>query len=144
VTTETVPGGSVPKLFRNTKTTGTASLECNFATAAILNMIFTRKKAIQVTCVHENFHTIQFAMTKQLSGDGVPQNFPRSWIEGTAVLMEDLGFNYVHDYFQYVPDYDPQPNVFESDDNGDNLIKMASLQSTCHSLPQIHHASVFI
>ena len=73
------------------------------------------EKAIQVTCVHENFHTIQFAMTKQLTADQFPLDFPVSWLEGTAVLMEDLGFNYVHDYIQYIGDYfdNPHATVFE-------------------------------
>jgi len=119
VTTETVPGGIGFRSYFEIQNNWNSFAGVQFRDGSYPEYDIYPQKAIQVTCVHENFHTIQFAMTKQLSGDGVPQNFPRSWIEGTAVLMEDLGFNYVHDYFQYVPDYDPQQTVFESDDNGD-------------------------
>jgi len=78
------------------------------------------EKAIQVTCVHEFFHTIQYAMTRQIVDGFIPQDFPVSWIEGTAVLMEDNGFNYVHDYLQYVDDYfnDPTTQVLEPLNDG--------------------------
>jgi hypothetical protein len=83
------------------------------------------EKAIRVTCVHEFFHTSQYAMTRQLVDGYVPQDFPVSWIEGTAVLMEDCGFNYVHDYLQYVDDYfnDPTVQVLEPVDYDISLYK---------------------
>jgi hypothetical protein len=78
------------------------------------------EKAINVTCVHEFFHTIQYAMTRQVVDGYVPEDFPVSWIEGTAVLMEDEGFNYVHDYFQYIDDYFsfPTTQVLEPSNDG--------------------------
>jgi hypothetical protein len=73
------------------------------------------EKAIQVTCAHEFFHTIQYAMTRQIVLNFIPEDFPVSWVEGTAVLMEDCGFNYVYDYQQYLDSYfmDPASQVLE-------------------------------
>jgi hypothetical protein len=83
------------------------------------------EKAIQVTCVHEFFHTIQYAMTRQLSDSYVPADFPVSWIEGTAVNMEDRGFNYVHDYLQYLDPFfsDPTAEVLEPVDSDISVYK---------------------
>jgi hypothetical protein len=80
------------------------------------------EKAVQVTCAHEFFHTVQYAMTREVVYDYIPEDFPVSWVEGSAVLMEDCGFNYVHDYLQYLDAYfnDPTATVLEpSDDNTD-------------------------
>ena len=65
----------------------------------------------RVTCAHEFFHTIQFAMAWNLNVDGIPDSFPLSWIEGTAVMMEGLAFEYVHDYLQYTWDYFDNPTI---------------------------------
>jgi hypothetical protein len=79
------------------------------------------EKPIRVTCVHEFFHTIQYAMTRQVVDGYVPEDFPVSWIEGTAVLMEDEGFNYVHDYLQYVSDYFDYPTTQVLEPSNDGL-----------------------
>jgi len=135
----TVPGGIGSEVISNTKQLEQLRWSANFATAAILNMIFTRKKAIQVhACTRISYYSIRD--DKALSGDGVPQN-PRSWIEGTAVLMEDLGFNtstIISNTFLIMT----LNKRFLNRMIMAISIKMASLQSTCHSLPQIHHASV--
>jgi len=64
------------------------------------------EKAVRVTCAHEFFHAIQYSMIHfTRSPDMVNiflDNFPVSFTEGTAVLMEDLGFDYVNDYIQYI------------------------------------------
>ena len=59
----------------------------------------------RVTCAHEFFHAIQYAMAWNLSADATPDSFPLSWIEGSAVMMEGLAFEYVYDYIQYTYDY---------------------------------------
>jgi|WetSurMetagenome_2_1015567.scaffolds.fasta_scaffold00185_18 hypothetical protein len=73
------------------------------------------EKAVGVTCCHEFFHGVQFAMTRQYSvdynGDMFLDGFPSSWLEGTAVLMEGLGFEYAHDYIQYVSIFFDNPTA---------------------------------
>ena len=69
--------------------------------------------AVRVTCVHEFFHAIQYSMTWKENSFSVSQfldDFPVSWLEGTAVLMENIGFDSVNDYLQYVSFYSKNPN----------------------------------
>jgi hypothetical protein len=68
------------------------------------------EKAVRVTCCHEFFHGVQYSMARSNTylGDGVNQwldHFPVTFLEASAVLMEDLGFDYVNDYFQYANDF---------------------------------------
>ena len=75
-----------------------------------LNYMAHPENAAHVTCVHENFHGVQFSMFWN-SGDN-PYGFdyfPLGWIEGTAVLMEHLGFDYVKDYIQYAAGFFSAP-----------------------------------
>jgi hypothetical protein len=63
------------------------------------------ENALRVTCCHEFFHGVQYAMTRQYdqsTGEVILDDLPASLLEGSAVLMEDLGFNYVNDYVQYM------------------------------------------
>ena len=69
-------------------------------------------RGINVTAAHEFFHSIQFAMNMS--------NFPLSWIEGTSVLMESLGFDTVRDYIQYSRDYFSRPDTTILNDAPDN------------------------
>ena len=66
-----------------------------------LNYNVHPENAAHVTCVHENFHGIQFSMLWNSDTQGSFDYFPLGWIEGTAVMMEHLGFDYVKDYIQY-------------------------------------------
>jgi hypothetical protein len=68
---------------------------------------------IRVTCVHELFHCIQYAMAWNVVYY-IPDNFPLGWLESTAVLMEELGFDYINDYLQYGTAffYDPGMQFF--------------------------------
>ena len=67
-----------------------------------LNYRINPQNAAHVTCVHENFHGIQFSMFWNQQQSTNPYDyFPTGWIEGTAVLMEHLGFDYIKDYIQY-------------------------------------------
>jgi hypothetical protein len=69
--------------------------------------------AVRVTCVHEFFHAIQYSMTWKENSFNASQfldDFPVSWLEGTAVLMENIGFDSVNDYLQYVSFYSKNPN----------------------------------
>lgn len=67
----------------------------------------------QVTCAHELFHGIQYAMSWNSDND----DFPLSWLEGTAVLMEGLAFNDIKDYLQYTATFfnNPQMSFFNAD-----------------------------
>jgi hypothetical protein len=51
-------------------------------------------KALQVTAAHEYFHAVQFAYD---------QGEARWFMEGSAVWMEDVVYNGINDYLQYVP-----------------------------------------
>jgi hypothetical protein len=70
----------------------------------------------RVTCSHEFFHTIQYAMARSVNPYiEVSDSFPKSWLEGTAVMMEGLAFRYVYDYIysgQYAPGYFDNPTLF--------------------------------
>lgn len=62
------------------------------------------EKAVRVTCCHEFFHGVQYTMARSDLSNLYNQyvdDFPVSFLESSAVLMEDLGFDYVNDYFQY-------------------------------------------
>lgn len=67
--------------------------------------------AARVTCVHEFFHAIQYSMTwKNNERDtAYLDDFPVSWLEGTATLMENIGFDSVNDYLQYVKYFSENP-----------------------------------
>ena len=66
---------------------------------------------VRVTCAHEFFHAVQYAMCRNLNGAIHLDDFPLSWIEGTATSMEELLFGDINDYVQYAniffsyPDY---------------------------------------
>ncbi|MBN1128773.1 MAG: hypothetical protein JXA71_07290 [Chitinispirillaceae bacterium] len=71
---------------------------------------------IRVTCAHELFHAVQYAMTwNTLFGDDL-DDFPLGFIEGTAVLMEEIAFDYVNDYLQYATAFfsDPRMSFFDA------------------------------
>ncbi len=79
------------------------------------------EKGIRITAVHEFFHSIQYAMSRQVVGDVYLDDFPISWIEGTAVLMEELGFDYVNDYTQYLEEFFTNPTMPMLDGTYDGL-----------------------
>jgi len=68
------------------------------------------ENGIRVTCAHELFHGVQYAMTWNVSGLSL-DNYPLSWIEGTAVLMEELGFDSINDYLQYSKKFFNDPGM---------------------------------
>ena len=76
---------------------------------------------IRVTGVHEFFHAIQFAMTRSYTGqnDAYLDDFPVTWLEGSAVLMEQAGFADIKDYLQYADSYfsDPTLDLFTGYDD---------------------------
>ena len=70
--------------------------------------------ALRVTCAHEFFHAVQFAMVWTLNLD----DFPLAWLEGSAVLMEEIAYPEINDYFQYIRDFFINPRIsLLSDDN---------------------------
>ena len=70
------------------------------------------EKGINVTCVHEFFHAIQFRMCRSLRNEIFIDSFPVSWLEATAGMMEEAGFSDVNDYVQYSDTYFSDPSRF--------------------------------
>ena len=75
--------------------------------------------AIRVTCAHEFFHAIQFAMIWNVVTLGTLQldDYPISWLEGTATSMEEIGFPSINDYVQYAGGYFDEPETPFFNDN---------------------------
>ena len=70
--------------------------------------------ALRVTCAHEFFHAIQYAMFWNKNLD----DFPLGWLEGSAVLMEEIAYPEINDYFQYISDFftdDPRISLLTDD-----------------------------
>ncbi len=70
------------------------------------------EKGIRITCTHELFHAIQYRMTRKVVNDIYLDDFPLSWIEGTAGMMEELAYPEVNDYLQYCKSYFDNPTRF--------------------------------
>ena len=66
---------------------------------------------IRVTCAHEFFHAVQYAMSWHVEDDIWLDDFPLSWTEGSAVTMEETGFDSINDYLQYSTTYFSRPTV---------------------------------
>ncbi len=60
------------------------------------------EKGIRITCAHEFFHAIQYGLVHEVTDVIYLDDFPVSWLEGCAVMMEELAFSEVNDYTQYV------------------------------------------
>ncbi|MBD3346417.1 MAG: hypothetical protein GF401_15295 [Chitinivibrionales bacterium] len=69
------------------------------------------EQGIRVTCAHEFFHAIQYAMSWRVEDQVYLDDFPLAWIEGSAVLMEELAFEDIDDYIQYSKDYFYSPTI---------------------------------
>lgn len=65
--------------------------------------------ALRVTCSHELFHAVQYAVSWEVRGYAYLDNFSYGWTEGSAVLMEDIAFPEVKDYLQYITVYFNNP-----------------------------------
>lgn len=66
---------------------------------------------VRVSCPHEFFHAIQYAMSWNVQSDIWIDDFPYSWTEGTAVCMEELAFDSINDYHQYAQAYFNNPDI---------------------------------
>lgn len=91
----------------------------------------------RVTCPHEFFHTIQYAMAWSVyQDDAAPDSFPLSWTEGTAVMMEGLAFRYVYDYIQYTSDYfdDPTMTILDPTDESMAIYTNSLMTKFLHEL----------
>ena len=90
-------------------------------TSPYLNYSRHPEQAVRVTCVHEFFHTIQFAMAWQIPEQPSQfiDDFPMSWLEGTAANMENVGFDSVNDYVQYLSYFfeNPTSTILNDDQN---------------------------
>lgn len=88
----------------------------------IINYQSHPEKAIRITCAHEFFHAVQFSMIHSVNDNIYLDQYPVSWIEATAVMMEELAFDYVNDYTQYVDIFLQNPanfSFFSQSVNGD-------------------------
>ncbi len=74
----------------------------------LLGYEYAPENAIRVTCAHEFFHSIQYAMVENTDNF---DDFPFSWLEGTATSMEELAFPYVNDYLQYTNYFFQNPSM---------------------------------
>jgi hypothetical protein len=92
------------------------------------------EQAVRVTAVHEFFHTIQFAMTRNVNNvdSNYLDDFPLSWLEATAVLMEEMGFDDINDYLQYATDYFDNPTLDVFSGYGDYTISLLLMYVTQH------------
>ncbi len=77
------------------------------------------EKAVRITAAHEFLHAIQYAMSHMVSGTIHLDHYPISWLEASAVLMEELAFDYVNDYIQYIPEFFSRPTASLFDDGQD-------------------------
>jgi hypothetical protein len=71
--------------------------------------------ALRVTCAHEFLHSIQYSMVWTINLD----NLSYGWLEGSAVLMEELAFPEINDYLQYISSYFSNPRIPLLSDNED-------------------------
>jgi len=69
--------------------------------------------ALRVTCAHEFLHSIQYAMVWTIDLDYLPYG----WLEGSAVLMEEIAFPEINDYLQYINAYFSNPKTTLLNDN---------------------------
>ena len=77
------------------------------------------ENGVRVTCPHEFFHGVQYAMSWTSDND----YFPLAWLEGTAVLMEGLAFFGIKDYLQYTDLFFSNPQMSFFDPNAyDNSV----------------------
>ncbi len=66
------------------------------------------RAAINITCAHELFHAIQFAMVRRVNAERL-NDLPVSWLEASAMLMEEIGYDAINDYVQYTDSYFKNP-----------------------------------
>ncbi|MBD3318147.1 MAG: hypothetical protein GF344_20380 [Chitinivibrionales bacterium] len=60
-------------------------------------------EAAYVTCAHEFMHAVQYSMAYDVTK--YIDDYPLGWVEGAAVMMEELAFGHVDDYIQYSGDF---------------------------------------
>lgn len=64
--------------------------------------------ALRVTMAHEFFHAIQFWYDAREHEDEVVENKPNfAWMEISSVWMEEETYDYINDYYYYLPHYFP-------------------------------------
>ena len=81
----------------------------------------------RVTCAHELFHAVQYAMTWNVNDGIFLDDFPMTWIEGSAVLMEETIFGYINDYLQYTDFYFKNPGMSFLNQTMENTVYTNSL-----------------
>ncbi|MCL2182199.1 MAG: hypothetical protein FWB85_01855 [Chitinispirillia bacterium] len=74
--------------------------------------------AVLVTAAHEFFHAPQYAMVRTVIMDDIPYG----WLEGSAVLMEEIAFPEINDYLQYIGGYFRNPARVSLVSNSDEYL----------------------
>lgn len=96
------------------------------------------ESGVRVTCAHEFFHAIQYAMSWNVVSTIYLDNFPLSWIEGSATAMEEFLFKDINDYILYANMYfsNPGPNMSFLNGNNDvytnSILMLYLLKRTSH------------
>jgi len=107
---------------------------------------------IRVTCAHEFFHAVQYAMSWNVISQYGPlqlDKFPLSWIEGSATAMEEFIFIDINDYIQYANFYFNYPGPRMSFFDGSNdlytnsilllyLLKVTANVNTDNFITKVH------
>lgn len=88
--------------------------------SAVIDYETNPQKAIRITAAHEFFHAVQYEMARHMANQAFFDMYPISWLEGSAVMMEEIGFDYVDDYTQYLKAFffNPTASMFESMHSG--------------------------
>jgi len=73
--------------------------------------------AVRVAASHEFMHAVQYAIVRTYDLD----NLTYGWLEGSAVLMEELAFPEINDYLQYIDTYFTNPRVSLLSNNFNHL-----------------------
>ncbi|MFW5960750.1 MAG: hypothetical protein ACOCSE_06485, partial [Chitinivibrionales bacterium] len=84
------------------------------------------EKAVRITAAHEFFHSIQYSYIHETNKSTVLDDFPISWTEGTAVMMEEAGYPEIDDYVQYANTFFLSPRLNLLPDKQDGLTEYKS------------------
>lgn len=82
-----------------------------------------RLDAVRVTCAHEFFHVVQFGIDFTEFPDQGPY-----WMEMSATWMEEMKYDYINDYYYYLPSFYVDPRLsFERFDSSYDLHPYGSM-----------------
>ncbi len=88
------------------------------------------EKAVRITAAHEFFHAIQYATAWKVEDNIDVDDFTIGWLEGAAVLMEELAFDDINDYVQYLDAFFITPDSAMLTDTYDGLTEYKNVLIT--------------